>query len=76
MIFRARSQMAFFILSFLLATSGTVRAGSEDEVKAVFTRFVAAQNAHDLKELGHYCKTQRNFCGSPGVRLSGVATQR
>jgi ketosteroid isomerase-like protein len=29
--------------------AGSVRAGTEDEVKAQFSKFVAAQNAHDLK---------------------------
>lgn len=29
--------------------AGSAQAGTEDEVKAQFSRFVAAQNAHDLK---------------------------
>ena len=33
----------------LLTVAGTARAGNEDEVKALFAKFVAAQNAHDLK---------------------------
>src|SRR3954462_11501571 len=36
----------------LLAGAGVARAGSEDEVKALFAKFVAAQNAHDLKAVG------------------------
>jgi ketosteroid isomerase-like protein len=32
--------------------AGSVQAGTEDEVKAQFSRFVAAQNAHDLKAVG------------------------
>ena len=32
----------------LLATTSIAAAGIEDEVKAVFQRFVAAQNAHDI----------------------------
>ena len=36
----------------LLAVAGVARAGSEDEVKALFAKFVAAQNAHDLKAVG------------------------
>jgi uncharacterized protein (TIGR02246 family) len=35
-----------------LLTAGAVRAGTEDEVKAIFDKFVAAQNAHDLKAVG------------------------
>jgi ketosteroid isomerase-like protein len=32
--------------------AGSARAGTEDEVKAQFSKFVAAQNAHDLKAVG------------------------
>jgi ketosteroid isomerase-like protein len=32
--------------------AGSVQAGTEDEVKAQFSKFVAAQNAHDLKAVG------------------------
>jgi uncharacterized protein (TIGR02246 family) len=47
----------FFAMSVLMAalmslTAGAVRAGTEDEVKAVFDRFIAAQNAHDAKTVG------------------------
>jgi len=69
MIFRARGQFALLILILLLATTGTVRAGSEDEVKATFARFVAAQNAHDLKEVGALLQDSAQFLwitrGSP-----------
>jgi uncharacterized protein (TIGR02246 family) len=34
---------------FLMIWSASVHAGTEDEVKAQFSKFVAAQNAHDLK---------------------------
>jgi hypothetical protein len=33
----------------LLTVAGPAPAGTEDEVKALFAKFVAAQNAHDLK---------------------------
>ncbi|MBM6584035.1 nuclear transport factor 2 family protein [Microvirga sp. BT689] len=33
----------------LMISAGSVQAGTEDEVKAQFSKFVAAQNAHDLK---------------------------
>ena len=36
----------------LLTVAGSARAGTEDEVKALFSKFVAAQNAHDLKTVG------------------------
>jgi ketosteroid isomerase-like protein len=37
---------------FLMICAGSVRAGTEDEVKAQFSKFIAAQNAHDLKAVG------------------------
>jgi uncharacterized protein (TIGR02246 family) len=61
MTFRAQSKFAFLVLSLLLATTGAVRAGSEDEVKAVFARFVAAQNAHDLKQVGALLQDSAQF---------------
>jgi ketosteroid isomerase-like protein len=36
----------------MLSIAGIAQAGTEDEVKALFAKFVAAQNAHDLKALG------------------------
>jgi uncharacterized protein (TIGR02246 family) len=69
MNFRARGQFAFLILFLLLSTAGIVRADSEDEVKAVFAKFVAAQNAHDLKEVGALLQDSAQFLwitrGSP-----------
>jgi len=61
MTFRARSCFAFFVLFLLLTSAGVVRAGSEDEVKALFARFVAAQNAHDLKEVGALLQDSAQF---------------
>jgi hypothetical protein len=68
MNFRARGQFAFLILFLLLSTAGIVRADSED-VKAVFAKFAAAQNAHDLKEVGALLQDSAQFLwitrGSP-----------
>ncbi|MEY9180371.1 uncharacterized protein (TIGR02246 family) [Bradyrhizobium sp. USDA 326] len=61
MIFRARSYLVNLVFFLLLATAGAVRAGSEEEVKAVFVRFVAAQNAHDLKEVGVLLQDSAQF---------------
>jgi ketosteroid isomerase-like protein len=36
----------------LLAAAGAPRAGTEDDVKALFGKFIAAQNAHDVKAVG------------------------
>ena len=40
------------LAAVLMICAGSVRAGTEDEVKAQFSKFVAAQNAHDLKAVG------------------------
>jgi uncharacterized protein (TIGR02246 family) len=40
------------LAAVLTICSGSVQAGAEDEVKAQFSKFVAAQNAHDLKAVG------------------------
>jgi hypothetical protein len=53
----------------LLTVAGTARAGSEDEVRALFTKFVAAQNAHDLKVVGELLQD------SPDSRFSLPHTQ-
>ena len=45
-------RVAFVLLALTLLTTGAAQAGTEDEVKAVFAKFVAAQNAHDLKAVG------------------------
>ena len=45
----------------LLAVAGVARAGSEDEVKALFAKFVAAQNAHDLKAVGELLHDSPQF---------------
>ncbi len=37
------------VSAFLLVTAGVAHAGGEDEAKALFSSFVAAQNAHDIK---------------------------
>jgi ketosteroid isomerase-like protein len=36
----------------LMIFAGSAQAGTEDEVKTQFSKFVAAQNAHDLKAVG------------------------
>ena len=40
------------LAAVLMICAGSVQAGTEDEVKAQFSKFVAAQNAHDLKAVG------------------------
>ena len=45
----------------LLTVAGSARAGTEDEVKALFSKFVAAQNAHDLKTVGELLQDSPQF---------------
>lgn len=44
--------MIVVVATLLSLTAGAVRAGTDDEVKAIFGKFVAAQNAHDLGAVG------------------------
>lgn len=45
-------RLPIMVLLVLLTGVTGVEAGAEDEVRAVFDRFVAAQNAHDLGKVG------------------------
>ena len=51
----------FIAVSLLVALFGSVRGGSEDEVKALFSKFVAAQNAHDIKAVTELLQDSPNF---------------
>ena len=45
----------------LVATSGPSMAAPQDEVRAVFDRFVAAQNTHDIKAVGAVLTDSQDF---------------
>ena len=45
----------------LVPLSSSARAGSADAVKMLFERFVAAQNAHDLKAVGEMLLDSQSF---------------
>ena len=45
----------------LLTVASMARAGTEDEVKALFGKFVTAQNAHDLKAVGEILQDSPQF---------------
>jgi uncharacterized protein (TIGR02246 family) len=49
------------IIVILLTVGGLARAGTEDEIKALFAKFVAAQNAHDLKAVGELLQDSPRF---------------
>ena len=49
------------ITVILLTVAGLARAGTEDEIKALFAKFVAAQNAHDLKAVGELLQNSPQF---------------
>jgi len=51
----------FTVVSLLLTLAGSARAGSEDEVRALFAKFVAAQNAHDIKAVSELLQDSPNF---------------
>ncbi|MBV8512856.1 MAG: nuclear transport factor 2 family protein [Xanthobacteraceae bacterium] len=46
----AKSMFAAVLL--LVAALSAARAGTEDDVRALFAKFIAAQNSHDLKTVG------------------------
>jgi ketosteroid isomerase-like protein len=52
MIARSFAKSTSAAVMMLIAATGATRAGTEDEVKALFGKFIAAQNAHDLKAIG------------------------
>ena len=49
------------ITVILLTVAGLARAGTEGEIKALFAKFVAAQNAHDLKAVGELLQDSPQF---------------
>ena len=55
----AKGIIATFAL--LAVTATTVRAETEDEVKTMFSKFIAAQNAHDLKAVGEILQDSPQF---------------
>jgi uncharacterized protein (TIGR02246 family) len=57
----ASMRRTFIVGSLLLALAASAQAGSEDEVRALFTKFVTAQNAHDIKAVGELLHDSPNF---------------
>ena len=53
----AGTSLAFLIL----ACVGAARAGSEDDVRAMFDKFVAAQNAHDITAVSGLLQNSPQF---------------
>jgi uncharacterized protein (TIGR02246 family) len=49
------------ITVILLTVAGLAPAGTEGEIKALFAKFVAAQNAHDLKAVGELLQDSPQF---------------
>ena len=61
------------LAAVLMVCAGSVQAGTEDEVKAQFSRFVAAQNAHDLKAVGDMLLDSPQFRAGSGNLDSGIS---
>ena len=58
---RCTSRLAISTL-MVMTLAGAARASSEeDEIKALFTKFIEAQNAHDLKAVGNLLQDSPNF---------------
>jgi Domain of unknown function (DUF4440) len=56
-----RCTLRIAIALILLTVAGMARADTEDEVKALFAKFVTAQNAHDLKAVGELLHDSPQF---------------
>lgn len=56
-----RRIISFFSLFLMLWVTPCAWAGPEDEVRALFDRFVRAQNAHDLSAVGELLLDSPNF---------------
>jgi hypothetical protein len=56
---RLGSKVAISLM--LLTVAGMAEAGTEEDVTALFNKFVAAQNAHDLKAVGELLQNSPNF---------------
>ncbi len=54
------TSMALTML-LLFAAAWPARAGTEDDVKALFGKFIAAQNAHDVKAVGEILHDSPQF---------------
>ena len=70
-----RSHLAAILVSFaavaMLATS-PVDAAPEDEIRSTFSKFVDAQNAHNLKAVGELLSDSSNFLWiAPGRIVRG-----
>jgi ketosteroid isomerase-like protein len=57
----ARILIAYMALMFLSLATKPAIAAAEDEVRATFNRFVAAQNAHDIKAVESLLLSSPNF---------------
>jgi hypothetical protein len=51
----------FLVVCLLLTIAGSAGAASDDEVRALFNKFVAAQNAHDIKAVSELLQDSPNF---------------
>jgi hypothetical protein len=55
-------RLAKVVISLMLLTvAGIARAGTEEDVKALFNKFIAAQNARNLQAVGELLQNSPNF---------------
>jgi len=72
----ARLAKGIVVAFALIGMTGSVQAGTEDEVKALFSKFITAQNAHDLKAVGEILQDSPDFYGSLAILQSGAGRLR
>ena len=58
---RCTSRLAIATLMVIILAGAARASSEEDEIKALFTKFVEAQNAHDLKVVGNLLQDSPNF---------------
>jgi len=57
----------FLVFAALAVTAVLAHAATmEDEVRAVFDKYIAVQNAHDLKAMRSLLADSPDYCGSAG----------
>lgn len=60
MRFQPRIVLVLLVVAVIAATN-PASAASKDEIRSTFTRFINAQNAHDLKEVGNLLGDSPDF---------------
>jgi len=75
-LLRRVASMACLVLMLGSLGGRSEAANLEDEVRSTFERYVAAQNAHDEKEVSDLLSTRPTSSGSHAAQPYGVVMRR